>query len=151
MGSLQFDVHDTCHVSKNINKTVLERGCRICCFFSLRTHKKDHSDRKAGNRKGKASTPQYMENEEQISVSFQGTSSPSGRSTAQAADQCNVWVPPQPVLKSSEGDKHSKAACRASAREDSSLEEENKALSHCLLSQVAQLTAHVSPVLPAGN
>lgn len=81
MGSLQFDGHDTCHVSKNINKTVLQRGCRICCFFSLRTNKNCHSD---GNRKAKASTPNSTENkklcvtEEQILVSLQATSSPDG-------------------------------------------------------------------------
>lgn len=58
----------------------------------------------------------------------------------------SVWVPPQPVLKSSEEDKQSKAACRASAREDSS-PEVNKALSDSLLPQVAQLTARVSLLL----
>jgi len=81
MGSLQFDGHDTCHVSKNIKKTVLQRGCRICCFFRLRTNKRCHSD---GNRKAKASRPNPMENrkfcitEEQICVSLQAVSSPDG-------------------------------------------------------------------------
>lgn len=54
---MQFDGHNTCHVSKNISKGVLERRRRICCFFGLRTNKKCHSDRKA-----KASTPQNMKN-----------------------------------------------------------------------------------------
>lgn len=112
--------------------------------------KKCHSDRKAGNRKAKASTPQYMENtklcvrEEQISASLQATPSAFGRSTTQTADHCSIWVPPQSVLQSSEGDEHSKAACRASAREDSSPGEENKALCHspCHRWPSWQLTCH---------
>lgn len=59
MGSLQFDGHDTCHVSKNINKTMLQKGWRICCFFSLRTNKICHSD---GNRKAKDTILNAMEN-----------------------------------------------------------------------------------------
>lgn len=158
MGSLQFDGHDTCHVSKNINKPVFLRRCRICCFFSIRNNKKCHSD---GKGKAKDWTPNSMANRKlcmtkailphfrqfPVLMAF-------GWKATLAVDQCNVRAPPKSAPYSIWSLKHeiwtAKLFCTTSAREDSSLEEESiifpSSFSFCAVPG-GQLTAHASLLL----
>lgn len=163
MGSLQFDGHDTCHVSKNINKTVLQRRCRICCFFSLRNNKKCHSD---GNRKAQAWTPNYIEKRKfciagtnfcLILGNFQSWWLLDGAQLRQLTSRMSgpyqdlhhilVWSLKNEI-------RTAKLFCPASARENTSPEEENIIFQSSFSFPAVtggQLTARASPVLHTGN